>query len=166
MITQKHDNNILQSSDKPANPHQARVQKRRQANMIGISGGGSTTGVRGSCDGRTDGPMQRIYSRGRSTNSYYRRWAKRRYTLMLSFIPVKPPPGSLPRPLRRPDNQIIIVFLILKFYLIFCAADLLTSKQASKDVHTCLLAKISVEKLLACLLVSRAGNLLVTCLLA
>ena len=44
--------------------------------------------------------------------------------------------------------------------------DLLTSKQASKDVHTCLLAKISVENLLACLLVSRAGNLLVTCLLA
>jgi len=31
---------------------------------------------------------------------------------------------------------------------------------------TDLLAKISVENLLACLLVSRAGNLLVTCLLA
>ena len=46
------------------------------------------------------------------------------------------------------------------------ATDLLTSKQASKDIHTCLLAKISVENLLACLLVSRAGNLLVTCLLA
>ena len=46
------------------------------------------------------------------------------------------------------------------------SADLLTSKQASKEISTCLLAKISVENLLACLLASRAGNLLVTCLLA
>jgi hypothetical protein len=33
------------------------------------------------------------------------------------------------------------------------SADLLTSKQASKDVPACLLAKVRVENLLACLLV-------------
>jgi hypothetical protein len=34
-------------------------------------------------------------------------------------------------------------------------ADLLTSKQASKEVPVCLLAKVSVKNLLACLLASR-----------